>query len=109
MDLNNQPCFAHSHEIKKYLQTAVVNNSLNSSLVKHTRDKAAYLCFNKDYTGSKDLYLCLIETQQKVLGNNHPDLVETMEHLAIVLEEAGEKSEAMLLNYRALALKQIVV
>ncbi len=95
-------------DIKMRLKAAAKNDNFDSSLMAEAHAFGARLSIQNNYTDAAEIYKLLLEMQEKHLGSNHPDLANSLEYLALVVYENGDKIQAMTLNYRALALRQTV-
>ncbi len=87
------------------LKEAEELGELNSLIVDQLRKLATIHCLRREYESAEHVYGMLLETQEKVLGSDHPSLVDTLDKLGVILRERGRREEAMVLGYKALSLR----
>lgn len=83
-------------ELKKAEQTGELKQSLFNEL----HALAASYCLARQYIKAERLYRLGLATREKVLGQAHSDVLDSLVKLAIVVNETGNKFEAKTLNFR---------
>lgn len=87
------------------LATAENEKSLPSSLVDAIHEMAGMYCVKRKYGDAARLYRRVLSARERVLGENHPDLVDSLDKLSVVLREADSRSDAIAAQFRAMAIR----
>lgn len=87
------------------LATAEVEKTLPDSLVDAIHELAGSYCVNRRYNDAARLYQRVLTAREKVLGDSHPDLVDSLDRLAVVLRASNAKTDAIAACYRAMSIR----
>jgi tetratricopeptide (TPR) repeat protein len=85
---------------------------LNSHTVQYARviDRIAYwLNYTANYASALDLYERVLSISKKELGPEHPEVVSTLNNLAVLYKSMGNYTEALPLYERALSISEKVL
>lgn len=87
------------------LTAAEISKSLPNQLVETVHELAGTYCVKRKYADAARLYRRVLLAREKVLGENHPDLVDSLDKLAVVLRESNSKPDAMAAQFRAMSIR----
>ena len=87
--------------LAKALKIAEESGVLDSKLLHSLHTLAAIYCMDRQYAKAEGLYRHGLKAREKAFGANHPDIVDSLERLAVVVQETRGKQEAMAISFRA--------
>ncbi|MBY0549236.1 MAG: tetratricopeptide repeat protein [Candidatus Obscuribacterales bacterium] len=87
------------------LSGAELSRTLPAPLIDAVHDLAGTYCVKRRYSDAARLYRRVLAAREKVLGESHPDLVDSLDRLAVVLCESDAKPDAMAARFRAMAIR----
>jgi hypothetical protein len=97
------------HGMFRALASAEAERLLPSSLVETAHELAGSYCVRRQYSDAARVYRRVLTAREKILGENHPDLVDSLDRLAVVLGELDSKSDAMAAQFRAMSIRTRLV
>ena len=83
------------------LRQKTESGRIESTLINNLHTLAARYCLMHKYLDALRLYKMGLEIREKLLEPNHPDIVDSLERLAVVLQETGHCDEARVVSFRA--------
>lgn len=92
-------------EMFQALSSAEVVRVLPEQLIQAVHELAGSYCVKRKYSDAARLYRRVLSAREKVLGETHPDLVDSLDRLAVVLCESDAKPDAMAVRFRAMAIR----
>lgn len=87
------------------LSSAELTRVLPAKLIEAVHELAGTYCVKRKYSDAARLYRRVLSAREKVLGETHPDLVDSLDRLSIVLCESDAKPDAMAFRFRAMAIR----
>lgn len=89
----------------KALKKAQLLGQLQPGFMEVVNALAVAYCLERRYADAEHLYTSLLKVKEKILGPNHPDIVDSLEKLAIVMRETqGNSTLAKTIAFRARSL-----
>lgn len=98
-----QRCLAHAQICAELIKQAEVKSIQSTSLLLKA---GRYLLERAQYSQAESLYRQALAMRERVLGQEHPDVAESLNDLGELYDHQGKYSEAESLYQRALAIRE---
>lgn len=102
----NESCARGDYLMAERLLAAALSEAedygkLEQRLLFAVHSLAAIYCTQRKYADAERLYWRGLETREKILGPDHPDVADSLQRLSVILRETKGKGEAMYVAFRA--------
>ena len=89
-----------AHRLQRDLRVAEQVGRLPQSVVDGLHALAARYCLQRQYAKAERLYRCGLAARERVLGQTHRDVLDSLIKLAVVVNESGDRFEVTMINFR---------